>query len=135
MDRADNYVAGLQTVMVIIAAAGLGAVGLGVVDRALGQRRDIERLRALGASQRTLWQIHLIEVGLPLFIGTILAIGFGWFVADSYLAWAGPGYPSAPVSDIAALAGVAALGSIAVALVSGLVATRPLKQATQPRKG
>ena len=131
----DNLIASVQRYLhvVEIVLAGIGLIAL--VISALGiasalfaaireRRREIGVLKAIGARDRDVLRVILIEAGVLGFAGGVAGVGAGWLIArtvglavNRYLAKEGLAGVHMGLSMLIAVGGL--VGSVLLALVAG----------------
>lgn len=114
----------LELISLLVLAIGLLTVGASGVDRVVEKRREIIGLQLVGVPARVLRRSHLLETGLPIILGSALAIGLGALVGDTYLDLGGDTYRnlSVPADFLIPLALGATLGGALIALLAASLA-------------
>jgi len=74
-----------STLAVIVLGIGLLAVLITTIDRAIERRRQVAGQVALGVPIRILRGSQLLQTLLPLWLGLVPAIGFGYVAVAAYL--------------------------------------------------
>lgn len=114
----------LELISLLVLAIGLLTVGASGVDRVVEKRREIIGLQLVGVPARVLRRSHLMETGLPIVVGSALAIGLGALVGDTYLDLGGDTYRnlSVPAEFLIPLVVGAVLGGALIALLAAALA-------------
>lgn len=128
--QAYDYAAGLRalvwSIAAVILSVGLLSFAVAAIDRAMSRRREVVGLQLVGVPPSVLRRVQWIEAGLPIVVGTMLAIGLGLFGGATYLSLGGE-LASAPVGQALALAGIAALSALLIAGLTVLGASPRLR--------
>ena len=117
-----------NTVAVVVLSLGLLAFAIAAIDRAANRRSDVASLLLIGASPSSLRRTQLVEAGVPIVGGSILAIGLGFLAGTTYLAWGGSANP--PTGSAVVLAVCALIGGVAVAGLTVIAASPTLDTTT-----
>ncbi|HET6562312.1 MAG TPA: FtsX-like permease family protein [Marmoricola sp.] len=113
-----DFVAGLRAIVWSVAAVvlsvGLLAFAVAAVDRAVARRREVMSLQLVGVSRAVLRRSQWLEAGLPIGVGTLLAIGLGMLAGATYLSLAEE-LDTLPWRQSATLAAVSFLSAVVIA--------------------
>lgn len=114
----------LELISLLVLAIGLFTVGASGVDRVVEKRREIIGLQLVGVPARVLQRSHLLETGLPIIVGSGLAIGLGALVGETYLDLGGDTYRnlSVPADFLIPLVLGATPGGALIALLAAALA-------------
>lgn len=115
-DSAYEFVASMRAVVWSVAAIVLGvgllALAIATVDRTIQRRKEVVALQLVGLGPRVLRRAQLIETGLPVTLGSALAVGLGALAGATFLTLGDS--LGMPWRQTWVLLGVAVLGCLAV---------------------
>jgi putative ABC transport system permease protein len=125
-----DFVAGLRAIVWAVAAVilsvGLLAFAIAAVDRAVARRREVVSLQMVGVSRGVLRRTQWLEAGLPIAVGTVLAIGLGMLAGATYLSLdPGSAVPWQQAGTLAAVSVVAGLAIAGLTVVAAGPRIRP----------
>ncbi len=113
-------------VAIVVLALGLLSFGIAALDRALSRRREVVGLQLVGVPRRVLRRVQWIEAGIPITVGSLLAIALGTAAGATYLALdpEALGIPWAMIGSVALIAGA---GAVLVTSITVLASSPPLR--------
>lgn len=124
LDGIQRLIDGIRILSAVVLGIGLVAFGIGALDRGMERRRELVGLQLLGVPARLLTRCHWIEVGLPLVLGTVLALGLGHYAGSTYLIFAEEDHAlQIPADYFWPLVVAALLGALLVAALTSIAAS------------
>lgn len=114
------------TVAIVVLSLGLLSFGIAALDRALSRRREVVGLQLVGVPRGVLRRIQWIEAGVPITVGSLLAIALGTAAGATYLAL-DPDALGIPWTMVGSLSLIAAVGAVLVTSITVLASSPPLR--------
>ncbi|MFC7493696.1 MULTISPECIES: FtsX-like permease family protein [unclassified Nocardioides] len=113
------------TIAGVVLGVGLLALTIATIDRTIQRRKEVAGLRLVGLAPGVLRRAQLIETGLPVTLGAVLAIGLGALAGATFLTL-DDGLVM-PWLQTWVLLGIAVLGCLGVAAIAMLNAVPRLR--------